>query len=78
MKVIVFESRGTGFDVECHRADCKDVAKKIRFVDRIWEADSMEEAKADYESGNAEFEEESGEGAGYYWDQHVKFYPCVR
>jgi len=81
MEVVVFEdinSGRSGFDSECHAKGCSDVAKKIKYVDRVYYAASIEEAKEIYESGNADFEEESGEGAGYYWDYHVKVYGCVK
>ena len=77
MKVGMIEARGSGFDMECHAADCKDLKKKWQYEDRKWFNESIEEAKEEYEGDNDQFEAESGEGAGYYWDSHVKVYPCA-
>ncbi len=76
--VVVIESIGTGFDSECHAAGCIDVVKKIKKVDRVYNADSIADAKRIYESDNANFEAESGPGAGYYWNEMVKVYPCAK
>jgi hypothetical protein len=77
MKLGMVQSREAGFDMECHAADCKDLKKKWQYQDRKWFNESIEEAKDDYEGDNDQFEAESGEGAGYYWDYHVKVYPCA-
>jgi hypothetical protein len=78
MAVVVIESHGSGFYHECHKAGCKDVAKKVGKADRQYVCESIAEAKAVYESDNDNFEAESGEGAGYYWDQHVKVFDCAK
>ena len=81
MEVVVFEdanSGHSGFDSECHAKGCSDVAKKIKYVDRVFYAASIEEAKEIYEDGNEDFEAEGGEGNGYYWNQDVKIYGCVK
>lgn len=75
--LVVIESIGTGFDSECHAKGCVDVAKKINKIDRMYEAATIDEAKEIYESENENFEAESGEGAGYYWNEMVKIYPCA-
>jgi hypothetical protein len=75
MKVGVIDVRGGAFDMECHAADCKDLKKKWQYEERKWFADSVEEAKKDYEADNWQFEEEGG--VGYSWNDMVRVFPCV-
>ena len=73
MKVVVFDYKG---DFECHKAGCKDVAKKAGvYRSEPWQEDSLQEAEVN-------FNEDLGVDAGYdppwVWADHVKVYPCAK
>lgn len=73
MKVVVFDYKG---DFECHKADCRDVAKKQGFhMGSSWEENSLEEAEVNF---NEDLGVENGYDPPWVWEHHVQVFPCAK
>jgi hypothetical protein len=76
MKIAIIDSNESGYMHEAHKANCRDLAKKV--FDTHWVADNLEAAKIEYEGDNETYEAEGGPGNGYYWEIHVRVFPCTK
>jgi hypothetical protein len=72
-QVIVINSSKTGF--ECHKVGCRDVAKKMIYVDSSWVEDNLAEAEENF---NADLGVDAGFEDPWIWEHHVEVFPCAK
>jgi hypothetical protein len=72
-KVIVIDDIRTGY--ECHKIDCRDVAKKRPYLNTSWEEDNLAEAEENF---NAELGEGSDYEDPWLWERDVIVFPCTK